>query len=657
VYPESPISYRRDIDGLRGIAVLLVVIFHADARRLPGGFIGVDIFFVISGFLISNIIFKGLEEGKFSFADFYARRVRRIFPALVLVLLAVWILGWFTLTAVEYRQMGQHLEGGGFISNILLWRESGYFDRAAQFKPLLHLWSLGIEEQYYFLWPLTAFTLWKTRFRFWGLLLLFLVSFGLNLGMVATHPAATFYQPQTRFWELLLGGMAAYIHTYKKDQFDDVLRRALFLDSSAKSIFSLQNIKSSFGFLLIVIGFTLINQTAAFPGAWALLPTIGAFLIISAGPAARINKWILSSPILVFVGLISYPLYLWHWPLLSYLWVTGISEPLPQAEFAAVAAAFLLAWLTYRFVEKPFRKRTSIAEQTMGITVLVSAMVIICSLGAITAHTKGIPFRFAGNIRMLATYEDNVHTSGWREDKCYLDPDHDFRSFDSVCTDSAPSAGPLVFLWGDSHAADLYPGIHDLQQKYRFRLAQYTASGCPPVLHYSQPGRRYCTVINDWVFSRVKELHPDMVILGAQTWPYLGLEITQTIRALNAAGLGQIVIVGPTPQWQDQLPKFLFKYAKVGFYHKIPDRLSEGFDRSFFEADRVLKNQAVLNHAIYISPINLLCDSSSCRTLISQGGKTDLVAFDEHHLTLVGSQYVANALLSPLFERMHRTVD
>src|SRR6266404_3309091 len=215
---RSDILYRPDIDGLRGIAVLLVVAFHSGVRRLSGGFVGVDIFFVISGFLISSIIFRGLDQGNFRFSDFYARRIRRIFPALIIVLLSSWAIGWFVLTSGEYRQMGQHLQGGGFVSNILLWRESGYFDRAAGYKPLLHLWSLGIEEQYYLLWPLTVFLLWKTRIRVLGLILLFLISFGLNLSNIGPHPAATFYQPQTRFWELLIGGIAAYVHSYKKAQ-------------------------------------------------------------------------------------------------------------------------------------------------------------------------------------------------------------------------------------------------------------------------------------------------------------------------------------------------------------------------------------------------------------------------------------------------------
>ncbi len=653
---RSDILYRPDIDGLRGIAVLLVVAFHSGVRRLSGGFVGVDIFFVISGFLISSIIFRGLDQGNFRFSDFYARRIRRIFPALIIVLLSSWAIGWFVLTSGEYRQMGQHLQGGGFVSNILLWRESGYFDRAAGYKPLLHLWSLGIEEQYYLLWPLTVFLLWKTRIRVLGLILLFLISFGLNLSNIGPHPAATFYQPQTRFWELLIGGIAAYVHSYKKAQVDAVLGRMLFVDSSPNGISALQNIKASLGLLLVVIAVGWINEGTAFPGVWALLPTMGAFLIISAGPEARINRWILANRILVFVGLISYPLYLWHWPLLAFQRLTEIGAPGPWSRFGAVILACLLSCLTYYFVERTFRKRTNIVGQGMGVPVLVSGMLVICGLGALSVYTKGLPARFSDNVRLLATYEDSVHVTGWRADRCYLNPEQDFRSFDSECADLTPGDRPLVFLWGDSHAADIYPGIHSLQSKYFFRLAQYNASGCPPILHYMQISRPYCQEINDWVLARIKDLRPTIVVLASQFWAIDPADtdsgIRQTIKALKAAGIQQIIIVGPTPQWEDQLPKLLFRYFRTGFHRKVPDRIAEGLDVGFFEADRELKEQAATNGVIYLSPTSVLCEHGACLTLVSENGKTDLIAFDEHHLTLTGSQYIASALFAPLFAQM-----
>ncbi len=214
--PESaqgkPLSYRPDIDGLRAIAILSVVVFHAFPEALPGGFIGVDIFFVISGFLISSIIFGQLEQGRFSFTDFYVHRIRRIFPALILVLVACFVLGWFSLLPEEYRLLGKHMAAGaGFIQNFVLWRESGNFDVESDMKPLLHLWSLSVEEQFYLVYPLLVWGLWRARMPLRkSLMLLMLASFALNLWWVAEDPVKTFYLPATRVWELLAGAMCAF---------------------------------------------------------------------------------------------------------------------------------------------------------------------------------------------------------------------------------------------------------------------------------------------------------------------------------------------------------------------------------------------------------------------------------------------------------------
>jgi peptidoglycan/LPS O-acetylase OafA/YrhL len=214
-------KYRPDIDGLRAVAVLAVVAFHAFPSWAKGGFIGVDVFFVISGYLISIIIFENLERGTFSFTEFYARRIRRIFPALLLVLIVCLTIGWFTLLADEYKQLGKHtVAGAGFISNFILWNEAGYFDNSAETKPLLHLWSLGVEEQFYIFWPLLLWFAWKHKFSLLTLtILVALASFVLNIKGIKHDMVATFYSPQTRFWELLCGSLLSWITVYKKDVF------------------------------------------------------------------------------------------------------------------------------------------------------------------------------------------------------------------------------------------------------------------------------------------------------------------------------------------------------------------------------------------------------------------------------------------------------
>ena len=376
--PQLHPTYRSDIDGLRAVAVLSVVIFHAFPQILPGGFTGVDVFFVISGFLISTILYSNLEAGRFSILDFYGRRIRRIFPALILVMAACYALGWFVLLPDEYAQLGKHMAGGaGFVQNFVLWSESGYFDNAAETKPLLHLWSLGIEEQFYIVWPILLWIGYRLRLNLLSItLLIAIISFVLNIrGINVTKDlTATFYSPQTRFWELLIGATAAYLTLYPSDKLKAFFSRGLTAVKSAfktlvwsrAKLMQMQstpasgspnwaNIYSVAGLLILLLGMALINKHRAFPGWWALMPTIGSVLLIIAGPRAIINRTLLSNKLMVSIGLISYPLYLWHWAILSFLRIMQGEVPLWWHRAIAVLLAVVLSILTYKFVEKPIR--------------------------------------------------------------------------------------------------------------------------------------------------------------------------------------------------------------------------------------------------------------------------------------------------------------
>ncbi|MDO9392637.1 MAG: acyltransferase, partial [Methylotenera sp.] len=316
------------MDGLRAVAVLSVVIYHAFPKFIRGGFIGVDIFFVISGFLISTIIFGSLERNSFNFIKFYSRRIKRIFPALLLVLTASFVFGWFALLADEYKQLGKHIAGGaGFISNFLFWKESGYFDNAAETKPLLHLWSLGIEEQFYIVWPLLLWLAWKKRFNLLTItILVAVISFALNISKVHSDAVAAFYSPQTRFWELLVGSVLAYMTMHRrslspkfKHKLDMWLGQIIYAQAPEANGKTLHNVQSLLGAFLILAGLLIITKERHFPGWWAVVPTLGALLIISAGVHSWFNRVVLSNRVLVWFGLISFPLYLWHWPLLSFV--------------------------------------------------------------------------------------------------------------------------------------------------------------------------------------------------------------------------------------------------------------------------------------------------------------------------------------------------
>ena len=441
--PSAHPAYRSDIDGLRAIAVLAVVVFHAFPALVPGGFIGVDIFFVISGFLISTILANALANGSFSFAGFYARRIKRIFPALLLVMAATLAFAWFALFPDELAQLGRHVAGGaGFLSNVVLWQEVGYFDRAADTKPLLHLWSLAIEEQFYIVWPVLLLLAWKRGASLLATAaVLAVLSFAINAGAIHAFPSATFYSPASRAWELLAGAMLACAW----------LRPAPLLARSAALL--RPNAWSALGALLLALGFALITAKHRFPGWYALLPVAGAVMLIGAGPHAWFNRVVLSNRLMVWIGLISYPLYLWHWPLLSYAHIIESGTPAPQLRAALVALAALLAWLTYRLVERPLR----LGHGRYKVAALAALMVLIAASGAWIARKGGLPQRAAvvenaRHQKSLVLVEDVQNAAACKQR-------YRFDSIHEYCLMAHVDREPTVVLIGDSHAYHVVAGL------------------------------------------------------------------------------------------------------------------------------------------------------------------------------------------------------
>lgn len=392
-------AYRPDIDGLRAIAILSVVIFHAFPATLQGGFVGVDIFFVISGFLISSILFRSMQRGNFNYARFYVHRIKRIFPALVVVLLAAYLFGWFALLPEEFEQLGKHIAAGaGFVQNFALWQEAGYFDTASEFKPLMHLWSLAIEEQFYLIYPLLIWIIWKSRLNILVFIsTLLATSYYLNIADIHLDPTKTFFVPQTRFWELLAGSILAYLHVFKHNQLSERMKQVVFHPAIYRNPprenqgnVILNNALSVLGMALFIFATCVVNNAKLFPGWWASLPVLGGALLILAGPDAWINRNILANHLMVFIGLISYPLYLWHWPIFSYLRIIETGTPSSAIRIAAVGVSFILAWITYIFLEKPIRFGPK--ENTKAVA-LVLATAMVGFLGFYTYQHKGFPSR------------------------------------------------------------------------------------------------------------------------------------------------------------------------------------------------------------------------------------------------------------------------
>ncbi len=465
-------KYRPDIDGLRALAIGLVVAFHTFPGKFPGGFIGVDIFFVISGFLISSIIFKGLERGIFSFSDFYARRIRRIFPALLLVLIFCLGTGFFVMLADEYKQLGRHVMAGAvFLSNFALLGETGYFDTNSKGKVLLHLWSLGIEEQFYIVWPLLLWLVWKRKLNLLFIIVsLIVVSLASDIALYQSgYRDKAFYLPVTRFWELLLGNLLAYAALYRPSMLE-VLQRKIFG-------LRLADISSIAGVALIGIAFVLIREEKS--ALWLLLPTSGAFLIIAAGRQAIFNRFILANRVSVGLGMISYPFYLWHWPFLSFDWLIESENPDRFIKIPALLVSFAFACLTYVLIERPIRMGAYGQKLT---PFLIAAMIAVFGIGLAVYESDGRNFvnaQMSGDIRQMVLDVVTPNATRLSDGSCEkLLGIKDARS--EVCLTS--SATPDIMIIGDSHATSLNAAAHLKMTDLNTVLV--AAHGCLPFLGY-----------------------------------------------------------------------------------------------------------------------------------------------------------------------------
>lgn len=546
--------YRPDIDGLRAIAVLSVIGFHAFPDWVKSGFTGVDIFFVISGFLISTILFGSLEKNKFSFKEFYARRIRRIFPALIAVLAACLVLGGLVLLADEYKQLGKHIAGGAaFISNFLFWNESGYFDNAAETKPLLHLWSLGIEEQFYIFYPLALWIAWKRRFNLLAAtVIIALVSFGANIYQHKTNPFADFYSPLDRFWELMAGSILAYMELHGRQ----TSHHARITGGPPKASFHLTtaDLRAILGVILLGAGFMVITRETAFPGWLALFPVLGAAFLISAGRQAWFNRTVLSVRFLVWFGLISYPLYLWHWVLLSFARILEGQTPSREIRTAAVLVSVVLAWLTYRWAEKPFRFGP--LGKIKIIFLLVLMAVIGCLGYNVYAHHGFLLRPLQRNTGEIFDYKRQW--DGWQ--KCGIVTAAKPR--EGGCKTLKNTGSFEVVVIGDSHAGHLAAGLKQYFGNRKENVAILFHAGCYPSLPVSVDGTDYykCGGLIEKAFQFSLNNEQTKLILVSG---YAAVQI-QKNRYFEAQTLGESEVRKNLAAFDAGMNKTLSKLAKSG---------------------------------------------------------------------------------------------
>lgn len=622
--PSSPGQrYRADIQGLRALAIVPVVIYHAMPAVAPGGFVGVDVFFVISGFLITRILMRELETGKFSITRFYERRVRRLFPALYLVLTLTTLGGYVLLPPDALIDLGKSIGAtAAFVSNLYFWRSSGYFDAASDLKPLLHTWSLAVEEQFYLLFPIFLFVLHRFLRRHLGLALWVCAAASLALAIwqAGARPLDGFYLPLGRAYELLIGAIvaAAPLPAIRNTRLADALSLA--------------------GIAMIVTSIVLFHDGMRFPGAAALLPCIGSALILHLGAdRTPLGGRILSQPILVFFGAISYSLYLWHWPVLVYARYAALGEPSGWVIAALVAVSVAGSWLSWRFVEQPFLhgRRHGWWPFALG----GSAMAAAFAVAGLLFVTHGLPGRFKAQAQANLAAANDYNP---RRAECHANG-HRIAYADN-CVFGAAGVAPDSAIWGDSLGAELAVGLGERAAAKGGSVMQITASSCPPALDLNPPGAGDCAGHSrDTLAALIADPRISTVYLvtayadyGAQDQAKLITGYKAVATALHDAGK-KLVLIYAIPKLPFPAPTALGLTAKWG-------RPLDGFGLSTaaFEAANqpytaLLDGLAASLGASQLRPAHTLCDGNRCRAWQPGAG---VLYFDDLHLSLAGVRYV-----------------
>ncbi|MCE1191507.1 MAG: acyltransferase [Acidovorax sp.] len=680
-------TYRPDIDGLRALAVTAVVVFHFLPTYLPGGFIGVDVFFVISGYLISKTIYSDISSGIFTITNFYERRAKRILPAFIVVSSASCIAAWLLLFPMEFVDFSKSLFWSGiFAPNFWFWMKSNYFGPAANQTPLLHYWSLGVEEQFYVIFPLLVLLVYRTARRALPLVLtvLFLISLFGSEWMLNRDPSQAFYMLPWRAFELLSGSLLALLpSTLKPTQ---RMQQATFLTAGS-------------GLAAILFGMFFITKEMRFPGLLALVPCVStALLIWAGGTAPNVVTRLLSASVMTSVGRISYSLYLIHWPLV----VLG-KRAFPNADpinFAlyGISTSVILAFFSYFIVEQPVRRWAPMTRKPVLFATSGASLATILVVATMGFLGEGFPSKFHGSIpEKLAPNDWVTHqkarsltlnsttpevfsntvplSSGptknstptlegfsvnealsfqqfdfkslFRQGTCFLEPNQSFADYrPDLCL---PKTGRIIVLWGDSHLAQYAHGLKNAMESDGFAIGQLTASACAPLVGVDVATRPNCRAFNDLAIATLQEIKPTLVIMSAVWTAELTqiAEMDKTIHLLTSEGI-HVKIIGPSAIYKQAIPVLIAQRLQAKNFSAFSDN---DIEEVVFERDAILSKYFSNRRDVeYISVLSLACPARHC-PIFDNGAP---LHFDTAHLTSTGSIWYGKKLEAPVAAGMQR---
>ncbi|MCV5751600.1 acyltransferase [Escherichia coli] len=625
-------KFRHDINGLRAIAVMAVVLFHFNPSMLPGGFIGVDVFFVISGFLMTSIIVGGINNNSFNIAKFYCARANRIIPALSVLCITLLIFGWFNLTPSDYKMLAKHAASSvAFISNIIYMGETGYFDASSHEKWLLHTWSLSVEWQFYIFYPLLIILL----KRFISLesikktmILAFIVSLSIAIYSSLNHSTIGYYFLPMRAWEMILGGIA-YLYPLKATD----KKKTLICYT---------------GMIAVILSCFVFSGETVWPGYYTLLPVGGAYLII----LANIDKNpITNNVVSQYLGKWSYSIYLWHWPIVVYLYVNQLS----QYYIYGIAISILLGCISYLLVERlSFSSVTKLTKFYRVKPIYIGAIAFIPAFVVLNSNGADYSFRYGASSETMAFLNEYETKHYYLSDAYWLK----CNTYGALTKDKKMDVAPEcitkngdggVFLWGDSHAEAWSLGVRTLLNG-RFPFYQKTSAGCYPSLKAStvQTGdfKLACDNSNKVALESIAKIKPTVVIIAQHDHHEL-TDWKEIVSTLKNYGVKNVIIMGPLPQWDPSLPKIIIKSKH---WKKNQDYITdEGLNAEPFKTNSYMKEVAKNDGFIYISVTDTICHTTDgvnyCLARLPNG---ELSAVDYGHLTKDASILFAKNLISPI---------